>query len=97
MYGCRHTTNPLWVRVTRTGYKSRGLNGPPYFSTSFKHFFTVESLFACNRYASKLMEEVEDSENGYDGHEFLGYRLAGGKEAVDDAIAASKEVEEDLY
>lgn len=29
-----------------TGYKSRALNGPPYFNTSFKHFFTVVSLFA---------------------------------------------------
>lgn len=38
---------PARVRETRTGYRSRGLNGPPYFNTSFKHFLTVDSLLAC--------------------------------------------------
>ena len=32
-------------RAARTGYRSRGENGPPYLSTSFRHFFTVDSLF----------------------------------------------------
>jgi hypothetical protein len=40
---------------------------------------------------------AEHDENGYDRHEFLGHRLAGGQEAINDAIAASKEVEQDLY
>ena len=30
-----------------TGYRSRGLKGPPYLWISFKHFFTVAILFAC--------------------------------------------------
>lgn len=42
----RQTAQPTYEGNKRTGYKSRGLNGPPYFNTSFKHFFTVESLLA---------------------------------------------------
>lgn len=45
-YRCRHMTSLPRVMETRTGYKSRGLNGPPYFNTSFRHFFTVDSLLA---------------------------------------------------
>jgi hypothetical protein len=71
------------------------LNGPPYFSTSFRHFFTVESLFACDA-ASKFVRAAVHDENAYDGHKLLGHRLTGGQEAIDDAIASSKEVEEDL-
>jgi hypothetical protein len=47
-YRSRRMTSPPRVMETRTGYKSRGLNGPPYFNTSFRHFFTVDSLLAYN-------------------------------------------------
>jgi hypothetical protein len=40
---------------------------------------------------------AEHNGSSYDRHELLGHRLAGGKKAINDAIAASKEVEEDLY
>jgi len=43
------------------------------------------------------VEAAEHNEDGYDRHELLGHRLAGGQEAINDAIAASKEVEKDLY
>ncbi len=92
-YQCRHMTSPPRVMETRTGYKSRGLNGPPYFNTSFRHFFTVESLLAYNQTtASELVHGAEQDENGYDRHELLGYRLARGQETINDAIAPSKEV-----
>lgn len=86
---------PVVGGETRTGYKSRGLNSPPYFSTSFKHFFTVESLLACNQ-ASKLLKAAAHNKNSYDGHKLLRHWLAGGQETIDDTIASSKEVEENL-
>jgi hypothetical protein len=94
-YRCRHMISPPRMVKTRTGYKSRGLNGPPYFNTSFRHFFTVDSLLACS-HASKLVHTAEHYENSHNRHKLLGHRLARGKETINDAIAPSKEVEENL-
>lgn len=57
----------------RTGYRSRGLKGPPYFRTSFKHFLTVDNLLAYTECLSRL--DVEGSRTYY-GHQFLWHRLA---------------------